>query len=422
MKNTYPAELARRYQGPVLAAAAGAAIGFLAWGEGRTPILAAILPVAVGISSSRTRALALSVGYVLGTMRGLPAFAAAWFDNSLIVGTMLWLLVGLIAGAAWSLAWTASEVPWRKALAVAIAWVVTLLPPVAASSPGHAVLAWGYITPGWGWIGVALSILVPAAVMAVVTANRWSMAYVRGATVCLAGALAVVSHFHEEIENRYVNDMVAVSTRWGAASDPFEMLDRVERMGKTTRALSEENVASVVVFPESIVQTYHPTLYPILKEIILDDASKAGQTVVIGADLPTADGNFQTAALAFYPDGSSVTALTRQPVPIALWKPWNETGSFLTNWRGSNILPFRSGIKARVIFCFEEYMPILSLLNEAFDDHQMVIVLANTWASRSTETAAIQSRHSEGMAVLFGKRLIKAENRPKVVKGEPERR
>jgi hypothetical protein len=138
--------------------------------------------------------------------------------------------------------------------------------------------------------------------------------------------------------------------------------------------------------------------------------------------LPTADGNFQTAALAFYPAGSSVTALTRQPVPIALWKPWNSTGSFLTNWRSSNILPFRSGIKARVIFCFEEYMPILSLLNEALDDHQMVIVLANTWASSSAETAAIQTQHSEAMAVLFGKRLIKAENRPKVAKGDPERR
>lgn len=409
-------DLSRQSLPIAVAAVVGTAIGILAWGEGRIPLLAALLPVAIGLAGSRMRAFALSIGYVLGTMRGLPAFAASWFDNNLFVGAVLWLLVGLIAGAAWSVAWTRSPKPWRKALASVIAWAVTLLPPVAASAPGHVVIAWGYITPGWGWIGVALSVFVPAAVLWVIAAKKWPMLYVQCAGLGVAGILVGRSFFFEKVENRYVNDMVAVSTRWGAATDPYEMLDRVERMGRTIRALSEENVASVVVFPESIVQTYHPTLYPILKENILNDAAAAGQTVVIGADLPTADGNFQTAALAFYPDGSSVTALTRQSVPIALWKPWKSTGSFLADWRSSNILPFQSGIKARVIFCFEEYMPVLSLMNEAFDDHQMVIVLANTWAANNPETTDIQTRHSEGMALLFGKRLIKAENRPKVAR------
>lgn len=408
----------RRHLPIAVAATIGGLIGFLAWGEGRTPLVAAILPVAIALAGSRLQAFALSLGYVLGTVRGLPAFASSWFGDELWTGALLWLLVGLLAGAAWSLAWTASVKPWRKALAILVAWTVTLMPPVAISSPGHVVIAWGYITPGWGWLGVILSAAVPAALMWAVTAKEWPMWRVRGGVVATAALLVGASFFYEELENRYVNDIVAISTKWGAASNPIEMLDRVERMGRTTKSLSEDNIASVVVFPESIVQTYYPSLYPILQENILNDAAKAGQTVLIGADLPMVGGSFQNAALAFYPDGTSATALARQPVPIALWKPWKKADNFEASWGNSNILQLRSGIKARVVFCFEEYVPILALMNEAFNDHHMVIVMSNTWASQSTETADIQSRHSDGMARLFGKRLIKAENRPKIIKAK----
>ena len=66
-----------------------------------------------------------------------------------------------------------------------------------------------------------------------------------------------------------------------------------------------------------------------------------------------------------------------------------------------------------MIFCYEEYIPLLSLINEALDAHNIVVVMANTWASKDVLGATIQAQHSEGIAKLFGKRLLRAENRPK---------
>jgi len=69
-----------------------------------------------------------------------------------------------------------------------------------------------------------------------------------------------------------------------------------------------------------------------------------------------------------------------------------------------------------VIFCYEEYIPLLSLINEALDAHNIVVVMSNTWASKDGLGSTIQSQHSEGIAKLFAKRVLRAENRPKRAK------
>ena len=162
-----------------------------------------------------------------------------------------------------------------------------------------------------------------------------------------------------------------------------------------------------------MIERYTPALAPVIAMEITNPAAKAGQTVILGADLPNASGNLELAAIAFYPDGRTATAVARQTVPIALWRPWQDTGSYLVDWRANNLLTIKDGLRARVLFCFEEYVPILSLINEALDPHSIVIVMANTWSAREELGPIIQSQHSQGIANLFGKRLLRAENRPK---------
>ena len=146
---------------------------------------------------------------------------------------------------------------------------------------------------------------------------------------------------------------------------------------------------------------------------VINPAARAGQTIILGTDLPTSAGNFESAAIAFYPDGKTATALARQTAPFALWRPWQAAGYYTSDWAANNILTVKPGVRARIVFCYEEYIPILSLINEAIDAHNLVIVLSNTWASESELGPVIQARHSEGIAELFGKRLLRAENRPK---------
>jgi hypothetical protein len=389
-----------------IAVMVGAAIGFGAWGEGRYPYLAALLPLAIGISGTRLRAFAIGFAYVLATERAGPAFMASWFDDSLIAGLALWLGSGLVGGLVWSLGWTASATPWRKALASVTAWAVTLLPPVAVLAMGHPIIAWGNIMQGTGWLGVIASCAVPAIILWNYSKAPWSLWTMTLMFVPIAGAVVGASAYSfNQIETRFVGDMAAVSTNWGAAKDPWEVLERIERIGNTD--------VRVVIYPEAVIQRYDPALYQVLKMEVIDAAARAGQTIILGADLPTKGGDLESAAIAFYPDGKSATAIARQTVPIALWKPWLHAGSFLTDWRANNILTLKDGVVARVLFCYEEYIPLLSLINEAKDAHNIVVVMANTWAAKDQLASTIQSRHSEGIAKLFGKRILRAENRPK---------
>ncbi|MFC6281175.1 nitrilase-related carbon-nitrogen hydrolase [Polaromonas aquatica] len=398
----------------LIAVAVGAFIGFGAWGEGRLPFLAAVLPFAIGISGSRARAFLMGLAYVLATERAGPAFMAAWFDGSFITASLLWLGSGVIGGLAWSLAWTSSNVPWRKAAASVLAWAVTLLPPVAVVVMGHPIVAWGNIMPGTGWIGVLASVAVPAIFMWTYSRSPWPLHKMTLLFIPVAGAVAGAGVYaYYPIESRFVGEIAAVSTNWGAAQDDWEILQRIERIGRTNERFAKETDVHVLIYPEAAIQRYDPALYLVLKMEIIDAAARAGQTIVLGADLPTRSGNLESAAIAFYPNGTTATAIARQTVPIALWKPWQASGSFLTNWTANNLLTLSDGVRARVIFCYEEYIPFLSLINEAKDAHNIVVVMANTWASKDQLGATIQARHSEGIAKLFGKHLLRAENRPK---------
>ena len=396
----------------VLACAVGGAMGVLAWGDGRDAALAALLPVVLSICKSRAQAFLLATAYRLAVERHIPAFASQWFGGNLGIGLSL-TLASCVAGAVgWSLAWTASGKPWRKAAAILVAWTVTLLPPFAVVTPAHPVIAWGYITPGLKWLGLILSVAVPAGLVWKMAAMNLSTRRTYGVIGVLAVALVGLSFTYKAVENRYVNDIVAITTNWGSATEPSEILGRIEKVGKTTKKFAEINPAGVVIYPESILYRYDPSFYPVLKAEVLRAAAAAGQTVVLGMDLPSG-AHFQTVAVAFYPNGQTQTALARQTVPFALWKPWAKQGSFTSNWSESNMLTLRDGVTARIVFCYEEYMPVLGLANEVLNDHQIVVVMANTWANSSDEGAEIQSRHSEGFARLFGRKLVRAENRPK---------
>lgn len=398
----------------VFAALVGAVLGFGAWGEGRLPFLAALLPFAVGISGSRSHAFVMGLTYVLATERAGPEFMSAWFDGSLEIGISLWIASGLIGGLAWSLGWSNSDKPWRKAGATVVAWVVTLVPPVAVLVMGHPIVAWGGIMQGTGWLGVLASVAVPAIFMWTFTKSPWSQRTMSALFVPVAAFIGVAGVYsYTPVENRFVGDIAAVSTNWGAAKDEWEILERIERIGRTNERFATDTDVHVIIYPEAVIQRYDPALYPVLKMEVIDPAARAGQIIILGADLPTKSENFQSGAIAFYPDGKTATAIARQTVPIALWKPWQTSGSFLSDWTANNLLTLKDGVIARVIFCYEEYIPLLSLINEAVNTHNIVVVMANTWASKDALGAIIQSQHSEGIAKLFAKRLLRAENRPK---------
>ena len=383
----------------------GGVLGVAAWGEGRVPLLALALPLLVAGSASRAHALWLAAGYATGVLRHAVTFIAGWFDDRLTVGVAAVAVYALATGALWSCGWSGHRAVGRRIAAITAAWWLALAAGIVV--PGHPLVAAGFAVPGTGWWGVLLAAAAPAAALALLDrfpARRQQRAGAALLLLPLAGAGALLPSPGIQAHG---GALQAQSTAWGALRDPDEVLVRIARMGQVSAAAP---AGSTLIWPEGILARYERALEPVLAIEVLQRARALRQTVVIGLDLPTPEGRLRNAAVAFFPDGRRAVASARQPAPLSLWQPWRATGTFVADWGARNVLALGTE-RAAVIFCYEEYMPVLYLLNEAWDAPTLYLALANTWAARHPEAAAIQTWHSLGMARLFGRPYLKAENR-----------
>ena len=386
--------------------AGGVLLGVVAWGEGRVPVAALALPLLVAFSRSRLQAFCLAGGYAMATLRFDAAFIAAWFDDRLAIGSAAVLLYGLFTGGVWAMGWTASGRIAPRALAISAAWLLALAAGLVV--PGHPLIAAGYLLPGTGWAGVTLALAMPtlalcaAAMMPKAAMRKSALASVL-ALLSLAGVL-----LREPPPPVVAHGIQPQRTQWGRLLGEDDALARMQRMG----AAAPAQPVATVVWPESIIGRYDPAMYAVLDIELLRGARRSGRTQIVGMDIPAPGERLLNAAVAFYADGRSATAIARQPAPVSLWKPWRSRDSFVADWTANNMLAMGQGDRAAVIFCYEEYMPVLYLLNEAFDAPTVYLALTNTWAAQSSSAAAVQTWHSLGMARLFGRPYLKAENRP----------
>jgi len=386
--------------------AAGAALGCGAWAEQRVPVLALALPVLVAVAKSRLQAFCIGFGYAAGVLRYAVAFIASWFEHDLAIGVAAVAAYALITGVVWACGWSGSPRLWVRVAAISAAWLLALAACIGA--PGHPVIAAGFVLPGAGWGGVALALALPglALVLAHILPSSAVRRCVLGAALVGLGMAGLV--LFEPAPVGSFRGVLAERTDWGALRGQEAALPRLARIG----AAGQQATAATVIWPESIIGRYEPALYPVLEIEVLRASRRAVRTQVIGMDLPMAGNRMLNAAVAFYPDGRTATAVARQPAPVSLWKPWRRTDTFVTDWSAHNILDLGQGDRAAVIFCYEEYLPLLYLLNEAADAPTVYLALTNTWAAQSSAAALIQTWHSLGMARLFGRPYLKSENRP----------
>lgn len=392
-----------------LCAAAGFALAALAWGEGRAPLLAILLPLLIAGCGSRLQAFLLGAGYGMGVLRYVGEFIGSWFGEPL-VGAAALMVYSLVSGLVWMIGWSQSQSPLRKAVAVAVAWAVALLPPAALAVPGHPLIGWGFLLAGWGWAGVLASVVAPVAV--VYALARWTSGSARIAAIAsLALLLGLTGLVYESQPSRLMRGAHAMTTAWGALGGEDDALGRMQHMGRLS-AVVPGDTAVAIIWPESTLGRYAPSMYPVLEIELLKAARRAGRTHLIGMEIPVRASRLQNSAVAFYPDGKTATAIARQPAPVSLWRPWTPEHSFVADWTAHNILSLGQGDRAAVIFCYEEYLPVLYLLNELQDAPTIYVAMADTWAARYPAADRIQQLHSQGAASLFGRPYLRSVNRP----------
>lgn len=411
-------EIARAFAPLALAALVGTTLALLAWGPGRTPALAVLLPLLWLVAPSRMSAFVLTACYHLGVGRFLPEFAGIWFESSL-VGVALWLCASLVAATAWAICWP-SRNTYAMVLAGALAgMVLTLAPPFGVVLAGHPLVGWGFFASGTGWFGVVLffiTVLLWGAFFRVylpsmsVKRPQWITA---GAAAAFGVILSVGGSIPSEAGGRVVGSIGAVQSRWGGYPQrgSMEVMDRIGQIGNAVQSLAGgEGELKTIVFAESVIGLYDPSLFPAIRREILNRTKETGQTVIIGADIEVGKNSLQKVALVLRPDGTSTYVAARQPVPVAEWAPWRTRHSFVVDWFADSTVAIGGGARARMMFCYEEYMPALHLISEARGGHNMVISMSNLWASKNPLTNFVQSAHTEGMALLFRRPWVRAVN------------
>ena len=395
----------------VAAAFIGAALSALAWGQGRAPAMAALLPLLLALCRTRAQAFMLGAGYSLAIMRHPPSFVIEWLREGVAFGVASIIVYAAIAGAVWSLGWSRSAKPWRMALAVVIAWLVALLPPAAVVLPMHPLIAWASILPGSSWFGVVLSVAVPASIVFLIARQQPAPMQLLVTLLVLSLVLGAIGIARNGNSNGDAVGVVGVTTEWGEQTADEAIRRRMASMGQLAQDLTVQAGPDTVVWPAAAVGTYSPALYPQLDAMLLETARRSGQTHVIGMRLQGPHGLQENALVAFYPDGRSARAKARQTAPWSQWNLGQAVESVSEHAGRGNVLALSPKARAAVLFGHEEFQPWLSLLSEARAAVEVYVAVADT-AAGGEDASAIQSRHSMGMAQLFGRAYVRAENRP----------
>jgi hypothetical protein len=402
----------------IIAAAAGVLLGFTAWQVGQAPLVAILFPVLIPLMPGRVGVFVYAAGYHMGCVYGLMEFAANWFEGDYLVGMLSWVGLSLSAAVAWAA--LNSGTRCRSVLAcgslVGAAFVLALLPPFANVTPGHPLVAWGFVLRGFGFLGVLLALLSTSALVILVAWLRGRPRVGPKLTLgvsALFGALVAASVMMPNQNFDVPAGVVALDTFYGAppANDDLyvERLARVQSdLRRAMRPGGVAHEAQVIVLPENTLSVEDPAFDYAIKTFLIKPIQRADKAVVVGKIKATNDGLRNQAALIY--EGSQLQAVDqRQPAMMSMWRPWANEHYSLDWFRESGIrLP--DGRTARVVICYEEYIPAIYLIDELRGGHSLTIFMSSSWAASRWRLTEVQRLHAVGMSMLFGRAAVRAVN------------
>lgn len=387
---------------------AGALLGWAAWGEGRTALLALMMPLCLTLVGGRMNVYLFAAGYHLAVLRGGIPFIGGWFDSTLM-GVLAWSAFGVVGGLPWALAWWAKDGrPWTFAASVLGGFLLSLLPWFAVLQGGHPLYGWGNALPGWGWIGIGVAMAATAYAASMTRRERFKIA------AFFVPVLFAVSSTQSRIDMRGSGPLIATKTHLGRPpTTDDEKMSRYEAVSRVLReaGASFDGSPAIVVLPETTLGLYDRSFSYAQESHIRQTARLMRVGVIVGREVADKEGGMLNQAVYVNTAGKEQVVNQRNPALLSMWAPWR-ADSFSIDWGRDNRLALDGGAVARVVICYEEYLPFLALLDEWRGGHNVVLAMANAWPTDDRKLSAVQVAHTEGMARLFGRKVVRSENLP----------
>lgn len=372
---------------------AAVAVGWIGWiGHPLAFGVAVAFPALWARASSRISAAAVCAGYFLAASRGLPLGVANFYETDMWIGLLLWLLAAFGFVLVHTVLWTSRD-GWQRPVRYLFAALVIAVPPFGIAGWAHPITAAGALFPGWGWAGLAATVVILIAV---------TTRFVAGACLVAVAAFVISVATFEPIPTP--SGWVGMDTNVGgnAVVSQFQSADIQLQTIADARISGKE--ADIVVLPESAAGLWTPTVEHLW-------ISNIGETsVLVGASVLRADG-YDNVMIA----GSgraSVLYRQRMPVPIAMWRPWS---NWLGQRAGVSAAPFDNpvvdyrGSKIAILICYEQLL-VWPVLHSMANDPKILVATGNGWWTTGTSIVPIQRATMQAWSQLFVMPLVMAYN------------
>jgi len=358
--------------------------------------LMVVLPLLWGASGSRRAAWAVATAYYLAITRGLPAGAGVFFGGAaadVALGYGCWLLDALLLGGVWALLWGRRARAWRAMAAV----IILAVPPLGVLGWGSPLLGAGVWFPGLGLAGAAAMLGLIGAAAGLMGGSR-----VAGATAALLAGSALVANVAYRRPASPAG-WVGMNTHLGLLANSFMAHDRRQEVLVRLARRQLAAGARVVVFPESVAGTWTPAVAAQWRPVGAL-GYKRGRSVLVGAYYWVGGWDAGFAEL-----GAHASALlSRQPIPISEYKPWDPAHSVHAHWWRPGI-GHADGRRFGYLVCYEEVLVWPALLTAAHHP-QVLVGVANDWWARGTHLPTLQHASAQAWARLIGVPLVSAVN------------
>lgn len=390
----------------IFAAAAGAVVGWVAWGQGECIwglVGLLLLPLLWGASRSRWEGLALMLPYFAGGARGLPGGAVVFFGDTAPYwwGFGMWLGASMLLSMPFALCW--SRIPSKRAAGFALALLVCLVPPLGIVGWLSPLSVAGILFPSGGWLGLALTVVL---FVALVLRNGRLIA---GLAVAVAVANAATLRAGPVNHMRWLGFDTSFAKLSSAGSDQAtQYLSSMDRIQWLRGVIADMPAGATLLLPETVIGRFDGVAQAMLSQAEGELVEKNSR-VLVGAELPEDSGRYKNAVVVLGAQrGDDRAAIQGIPVPISMWKPWAADGAEADLLARGNTITVE-GHRVGVAICYEQLLAY-SLLRLMAAKPDLIAAVSNVWWARATNIPQIQFQSVHAFARLFGVPVVSARN------------
>ena len=278
-----------------------------------------------------------------------------------------------------------------------LALILTAVPPIGIFGVAHPLTAAGFLFPSAGWFGLAVTLLLPWALI------RFSRIAV-GMALLTSLTLNLLYYPPQPPAG-----WQGIDTTFGDIRDKKDASAEF-RAAQSIQETALNSHARVLVFPELAVTRWTEATEAFWQPT-LEQLAKEGRTVLIGAGIPTQSTRDYQNVLMKVPSASGIeTHYVPQRISLP-WLMWNPLASKdrvpLRPW-GSGILEV-AGERAAVLICYEQLIPwpVLTIMAER---PTVVVAVSNAVWTRRTPIPAVQAASVESWSRLFGLPSVSSVN------------